>query len=195
MTNAFTDEHRNPPASPVALTPRAAVGGPDSEGGGGIGVDFWLKLGATLGTLAENAQAEREQRETKELPPSNEVIFRAGTFPTSGNLILDLGSVPLGRVWQVRRIVVGGVSVIQPAAGAAYMFAQGAAPSDLNITNCVDIFATLPRGNTYGTHQLFLLATEHLYVVVTGGTPGQQYGAASRVEDWHFGAFTSSFAE
>jgi hypothetical protein len=193
MTNAFTDEHRSPPAAPVALSPRAAIGGPDSDGGG-IGVDFWLQLGASLGTLADAALADREKRESQ-LPPSNEVIFRAGTFPAAGNLVLDLGSVPLGRVWQVRRIVVGGVSVLTAAAGAAYVFAQGAPPVDVNITNCVDIFATLPRGNTYGTHQLFLLATEHLYVVVNGGTPGQQYAAASRVEDWHFGAFTSTYAE
>jgi hypothetical protein len=194
MTSVFTDMHREDPAAPVALSPRAAVGGPDSDGGGGIGVDFWLQLGATLGTLAEAAQAERDHRESQ-LPPSNEVVFAAGTFPASGNLILDLGSVPLGRVWQVRRIIVGGVSVLTAAAGQAFVFAQGAAPVDLNITNCVDIFLTLPRGDTYGTHQLFLVATEHLFVVVNGGTPGQQYAAASRIEDWHFGSFTSSFAE
>jgi hypothetical protein len=193
VSNAFTDQHRHDPASPVAMSPRAAIGGPDSEGAG-AGVDFWLHLGASLGALADAMQSERAERETM-LPPSNEVIFAAGTFPATGNLILDLGAVPLGRVWQVRRIIVGGVNVVTPAVGSAYMFAQGARPVDLNITNCVDIFATLPRGNTYGTHQLFLVAQEHLFAVVSGGTPGQQYGAASRVEDWHFGAFSSSFSE
>lgn len=192
MSNAFTDSQRHDPAGPVTLSPRAAdKGGPDS-GGGGIGVDFFLQLGATLGSLAESMQAERDHREENK-PPSNEVVFAAGVFPATGNLILDLGSVPLGRVWQVRRLIVGGVTVTTAAAGQAYAFAQGAAPSDLNLTNCVDIFATLPRGNTYGTHQLFLVATEHLFVVVTGGTAGQQYAAASRIEDWHFGSFSSSY--
>jgi hypothetical protein len=195
VTNIFTDEHRTDVAGPVALTPQAAdKGGPDSSDGGGIGVDFFLQLGATLGTLAETMQADREDKASK-LPPTNEVVFAAGAFPASGNLILDLGSVPLGRVWQVRRLIVGGVTVATAAAGQAYAFAQGATPVDLNLTNCVDIFTTLPRGNTYGTHQLFLVATEHLFVVVTGGTPGQQYAAASRVEDWHLGAFSSTYAE
>ena len=194
MTNIFTDQHRDDPDAPVALTPRAAgEGGPDSAGGG-VGVDFFLQLGATLGDLAESMQAERHDRETRNLPPSNEVLFRAGVFPATGNLTLDLGSVPLGRVWQVRRLIVGGVTVATAATGSAYAFAQGAAPSDLNLTNCVDIFTTLPKGNTYGTHQLFLVATEHLFVVVVGGTPGQQYAAASRVEDWHYGAFTRSYS-
>lgn len=193
MSNIFTDEHRYDPRAPVALSPRAAdEGGPDSNNGG-IGVDFFLQLGATLGSLAENAQAERHHRESR-LPPSNEVVFAAAPFPASGNLILDLGSVPLGRVWQVRRLIVGGIAVTTTAAGQAYVFAQGAAPTDLNLTNCVDIFLTLPRGNTYGTHQLFMVATEHLFVVVTGGTPGQQYAAASRVEDWHYGAFSRSYS-
>jgi hypothetical protein len=190
----FSDDLRHDPTAPVALSPRAAEdGGPDSENGG-VGVDFFVTLGATLGTIADHLQSDREDRESK-IPPSNEVIFGAGTFPSSGNLVLDLGSVPLGRVWQVRRLIVGGTAVTTAAAGAAYAFAQGSPPADLNLTNCVDIFTTLPRGNTYGTHQLFLVATEHLFVVVVGGTAGQQYQASARVEDWHFGAFTSSYSE
>jgi hypothetical protein len=190
----FSDDLRHDPHAPVALSPRAAEdGGPDSEGGG-VDVSFFVSLGATLGRLADTLQADRDDK-ADTMPPSNEVVFAAGAFPSSGNLVLDLGSVPLGRVWQVRRLIVGGVAVTTAAAGQAFAFAQGAAPSDLNITNCVDIFASLPKGNTYGTHQLFLVATEHLFVVVTGGTVGQQYAAAARVEDWHFGAFSSSFSE
>lgn len=193
MSNIFTDEHRHDPASPVALTPQAADrGGPDS-GGGGLSVDFFLDLGATLGSMAETMKADRDERESH-LPPSNEVLFKAGTFPAAGNLVLDLGSVPLGRVWQVRRLIVGGVTVTTTATGEAFAFAQGAAPADLNLTNCVDIFPTLPAVSRYGTHQLFLIATEHLFVVVTAGTVGQQYAAASRVEDWHYGAFSQSYS-
>jgi hypothetical protein len=198
VTNIFTDEHRTDVAGPVALTPQAAdKGGPDSSDGGGVGVDFFLNLSATLGSLADTLSADREDREherASHLPPSNEVLFKAGVFPTTGNLVLDMGSVPLGRVWQVRRLIVGGVTVTTTATGAASVFAQGAAPSDLNLTNCVDIFATLPFVQRYGTHQLFLIATEHLFVVVTSGTVGQQYAAAARVEDWHYGSYSQTYS-
>jgi hypothetical protein len=197
MTSVFGDFGRSDPAMPVPHTPRAAaLGDPsdDEANGGGLDFSFFVSLGASIDTLTESMREDRERR-AKMIPPSNEPLFSAGKVPSSGVLILDLGSVPLGRVWQVRRLIVGGVAVTTAAAGVAYAFAQGAPPSDLNLTNCVDIFASLPQGNTYGTHQLFLLGSEHLYVVFSGATAGQQYAAAARVEDWDDATFRSTFTE
>jgi hypothetical protein len=193
------EDHRADPHVPGTWTPNAAQdGGPDGEGGAGASVDFFVTLSASLGTLADEMRADRERRASFR-PPSDEQIFASGTFPSSGNLILDLGSVPLGRVWQVRRIIVGGATVTTTAAGNAFVFAQGAPPTDLNLTNCVDIFLgslqALPQGDTFGTHQLFLRNLEHLWVVFTGGTSGQQYTASARVEDWEDSSFQSTFAE
>jgi hypothetical protein len=194
MTSIF-DSMRADPATPVVLSPLAAADGipDDGDGGGGLDASFFLSLGASLGTLTEGLQADRDRRDSMR-PPGNEQLFKSGTVPSSGLLLLDLGSVPQGRVWQVRRLVVGGVKVTTTAAGAAYAFAQGA-PPDLGLTDCVDIFLTLPMGNTYGTHQLFLLASEHLWVAFSGASSGQQYAASARVEDWDDAAFRSTFAE
>lgn len=194
MTSVFGDEGRSDPAGPVTMTPRAASDGGADSGGPGVGVDFFVTLGATLGTLADTLTADRQRRDEMEAP-SNEQLFQAGIIPASGTLLLDLGSVPQGRIWQVRRLVVGGVAVTTSAAGAAYAFAQGAPPADLALTDCVDIFSTLPQGNTYGTHQLFLLPGEHLWVAFVGATAAQQYAASARVEDWADASFRSTFAE
>jgi hypothetical protein len=188
------DLERTDPAAPVALTPQAASDGLPGDGGG-LDLSFFVSLGATLGTLADTLQADRDRRDSM-IPPSNEQLLQSGFVDAGGDdLLLDLGSVPLGRVWQVRRLIVGRDAVTTAATGSAYVFAHGAPPRDLNLTNCVDIFTTLPQGNTYGTHQLFLLPSEHLWVVFHGATATAQYTAAARVEDWDDATFRSTFAE
>jgi hypothetical protein len=190
---------RADPMVPVALTPLAAAdGGPDADGGdgsGGLGLDFFIQLGASIGSLADSISADRADRVKRQRAPGNEQLFKAGVVPASGTLHLDLGSVPQGRVWQVRRLIVGGTTVTTTAAGSAYAFAQGARPLDLALTDCVDIFPVLPRGDTFGTHQLFLLPGEHLWVVFVGATSTQQYSASARVEDWDEATFNSTFSE
>jgi hypothetical protein len=199
MSSIFGDYGRQTdPSTPVALSPQAASGGGPDDGtdddSGGLDISFFIGLNASIGKLADSVQADMDRR-NKFQPPQDNPLFQSGVFPASGDLTLDLGSVPLGRVWQIRRLIVGGATVTTTAAGAAYAFAQGAPPADVNLTNCVDIFLTLPQGNTYGTHQLFLLPSAHLWVVFAGGTAGQQYAAAAQVESWDEASFKSTFAE
>lgn len=192
MTSVFETA---PSYQPVTQSPEAAAKGDPGTNGAGFDFSFLVGLGASLGTLADGLAQDRAERRAREKPPGDNQIFRADVVPSSGVLTLDLGSVPLGHVWQVRRLVVGGVKVTTTAAGSAYAFAQGAPPTDLALTDCVDMFLTLPQGNTYGTHQLFLLGGEHLYVVFSGATAAQQYAASARVEDWEDTTFRSTFAE
>lgn len=187
---------RADPSVPVAQSPRAAQDGiPDNGNGPGVDFSIFLALGAELGTLVDGMQADRDRRDRQE-PPGNQPLSASGVAPASGVVTLDLGgAVPVGRVWQIRRLVVGGVTVTTTAAGAAYAFAQGAPPADLALPDCVDLFATLPAVNKYGTHQLFLLPGDHLWVVFVGATEGQQYAASARVEDWDEHNFLSTFTE
>lgn len=186
---------------PVVLTPLAAADGGADDGddtdgsGAGLGLDFFVSLGASIGTLADSIAADRAERTRRQSPPGNEPLFNVGMVPASGTLILDLGAVPQGRVWQIRRVVLGGAKVSTTAAGTAYLFAQGAPPSDLNLTNCVDIFLSLPRGSTYGTHQLYLSRGIHLWAAFVGATAGQQYGASGYVESWDEELYATTFAE
>jgi hypothetical protein len=198
VTSVFGDAGRTDPVAPVALTPRAAADG-DADDGSGPSVDasFFLSLGASLGTMADAMQADRNRRDSFE-PPTDEQIFAQGTVPASGILVMDLGSVPLGRVWQVRRLVSGGPQATDTPTGSAFVFRQGAPPSDLNTSNVVDSFPSFTngcQGNTYGTHQLFLRGGEHLFVVTSGATEGDRWVASGQVEDWEDSSFQSTFAE
>jgi hypothetical protein len=206
MTSVFDTDGlyqggRHDPIVPLPLIPLAATDGADdadSDDGSpspGLGLDFFIKLGASIGSLTDAIQADRADRTSRMEAPGNAQLSASGVVPSSGLLILDLGSVPQGRVWGVRRIVTGGAKVTTTAAGEAYIFSQGAPPVDLNISNCVDIYLTLPRGSTYGTHELFLTRGEHLWVAFAGATSGQQYGASAYVEDWSEETYYSTFAE
>jgi hypothetical protein len=185
-------------ADPHAPTSQVAAPGSDGgSAGGGLDLSLFVSLGATLGTLADGLAADRERRSSME-PPGDEQIFAQGTVPSSGILVMDLGSVPLGRVWQVRRIVVGGPQANDTPTGAAFAFRQGAPPSDLNTSNMVDSWPSFTdgaQGSTYGTHQLFLRASEHLFVVTSGAVSGVRWVASAQVEDWSEANFRSSFAE
>lgn len=193
----FGDTGRAEPAAPVTMTP-AAAGGPaaaESPGpGGGLDLSFMIGVGLRIGELVDEIRTERDRRDSM-VPPSNEQLFGTCVADADGNGLVDLGSCPQGRAWQIRRLIVGGTSVTTAAAGSAYAFAQGAPPRDLALTDCADIFLTLPEGNTYGTHQFFLLPGEHLFVAFAGATSGQQYVASARVEDWEETTFRSTFTE
>jgi hypothetical protein len=192
MTSVFDDLGRAAPHAPIGQV--AAAGG---DGGGGLDLSFFISLGATFGNLADEMAADRERRASME-PPGDEPLFAQGTVPASGILVMDLGSVPLGRVWQVRRIVIGGPQANDTPSGSAFAFRQGAPPSDLNTSNMVDSwpsFTTGAQGSTYGTHQLFLKGGEHLFVVTSGASSGVRWVCSAQVEDWSEANFRSTFAE
>jgi len=169
----------------------------NGDGQGGLDLSFFITLGATLGTLADGLKADRDRRDSME-PPGDEQLFGQVTVPASGIGVMDLGSVPLGRVWQVSRIVIGTPKATDTPTGSAFAFRQGAPPNDLNTSNMVDSwpsFASGAQGSTYGTHQLFLRASEHLFIVTSGATSGVRWVASAQVEDWSEANFRSTFAE
>lgn len=168
-----------------------------APGPSGLALRVFGDLAISLGSVAAEAKRRNDllDRRINSIPGDAQLI-KGGVVDSGGdNLILDLGSVPLGHVWQIRRLVAGGVDITTVAAGKAYAFAQGAPPSDANTANCVEIFSSLPNVDHYGTHELFLLGGEHFFVVIVGGTPNQQYVASAKIEEWAEDVFHSVFNE
>jgi len=159
----------------------------------GLDVSVFGRLAVSLETLNDREAKRQAQRDQV---PGDEQIGVGGTVPSSGPLVLDLGSVPQGRVWQVRRIVVGGPKATDTPTGHAFAYAQGAPPNDINTANVVDSwpsFTNGAEGSTYGTHQLWLPAGEHLWVVIANGTPAARWVASARIEDFVEAAFLATF--
>lgn len=165
-----------------------AVGPPDATGAG-IDLSFFASLSGHLGSLADSWKREQDRRDMlAACAPQDYQYSVSATYSGTGTtLFLDLGSVPEGRVWQVRRLVIGGAAATDTPAGKALAFAQGAEPAALTTSNLVDSFTSFSagaQGSTYGTHQLFLVAPQHLWVAIVTGATGTQWTASVVLEDF-----------
>lgn len=171
---------------------------PDTAGDSPGGFDFgvFAKLAVHLESMA--ARQDREDRRRSRMVPADITQAAAGVVPSTGDLVLDLGSCPMGRAWQIRRLVVGGAAANDTPTGSAFVFATGYPPADLSTVGMVDSFPSFSsgaQGNTYGTHQLWLVGGVHLWVVIAGGSAGVQWVAAFQGEDFEEEAYRATFVE
>ncbi len=209
------EETHTPPERGGAVAPVPHAFGkeqPDPDGTPpGFDFSFFAGIGASLGSLADSLQRQQDRRDRLAgCAPQDYNPVVQGTLTTtttaSTSLVLDLGSVPEGRVWQVRRIVIGGPKATDTPPGKALVVAQGAAPTPaaiptINVLDSFPSFALGAQGSTYGTHQLFLVAPEHLWVAVIvpeGTAAPYQWVVSARIEDFDAATYyeaTSSLQE
>lgn len=164
-----------------------------SEEGGATGLDLEASLHASLNVLlggfkrvADDLKDMRQLvLQAGLLLPAGTVVGAAGTFPSSGSLVLDLGGPAQGRLWDVARIVVGGITPSTAAAGAAdvYVSAAGRSAMPGGLIEWCDTASSLPLNAFYSPGQVFLRYPERLYVVLRSGTSTQQYVTAARIVD------------
>lgn len=177
-----------PPPEPVTGRVDPPHSGGAAPEGAGLNFGVFAELAVRLGSLASKMDASMREwdRHTRSQPGDHQTA-RAGAYPSSGNLLLDLGHPDEGLYWQVRRLVVGGSDITTQPNGTAWVVVQGSPPnaagSNVNLAQVAD-FTTeqFPQRAFYGTHQLVVDATEHLYVVITGGSSGTVYVASAKYE-------------
>lgn len=100
----------------------------------------------------------------------------------SGAAILNFDPVPRGERWELRRLIVGGVTWGTTAAGSAVVYkTSGPLTSSPPLGAVLDQAATLPAVAFYLVEQAVLVGGEMLAVAVTGGTASQQYLAVAQV--------------
>lgn len=122
--------------------------------------------------------APTDRRENLAGMPSNQV-------PASGTLVLYCDGPQIGRLWEVRQIVIGGAKVGDAVAGTAQLFVQVAPPNDLSLATCRDLNMTpLPFSRFYSTGQIKIHGRENLWVVITGGTVGQTITAYADINEY-----------
>jgi hypothetical protein len=153
-----------------------------TDPGAGLSVDAALNLSLSLGRLADEMAADREQRKLdnrrrQRLMPTDRPQVASGVAATGANLFLFLSGPDLGFFWEVRNIVVGGTLITSAPAGTAYvMIGPGGAGSDLSLFNMRDnAILAFPQVAYYGTRQLIVNQNQDLWVVIVGGTNGVTY--------------------
>ena len=163
---------------------------PDGGGGGGptLNLGVFADLALSIGSLASRVDRAIDAYEAglRKIPGDYQ-FAQSGVYPSSGNLLLDLGTPAQGQFWQVRCLIVGGSDITTTPAGTAWVVVQGSAANtagqNVNLANVKDFTSgTFPQRAFYGTHEVIVLPGEHLYVVVTAGTSTTQYTASMKAE-------------
>jgi len=152
------------------------------------GLKLWVNVGAELGKSIEK-QAAANEKLWRRLQWATPIITRqqaSGVFPSSGNLVLNLGSPDTGTRWTVHSFAVGGTDINVSATGKFGLYIngyvneqQGFSPGMGSLVDGAEWGATpdMPFTNQYGSDQLIVNDSESIYVVIFGGTAGQQYVA------------------
>ena len=141
-------------------------------------ISAFIDTGRTLTERMDKLTKQNEalwRRLQAETPVQNNQAA-SGVFPSSGNLVLTLGTPDRGTFWEVQSVVAGGTDVNVSAAGKAGLYVT-ASPGAIGLNNCHDFASTLPNVGFYGGRQLYVNDGEQLYLVIFGGSAGQTYVA------------------
>jgi len=151
------------------------------------GIKVWAKVGVELGDAIrkQNATNEALWRRLQFATPVKTTQVASGTFPSSGNLVLNLGSPDLGSYWNIRSFAIGGTDVNVTAAGKFGLYISGfTAPGfSPGLAQMIDGGGTyggadqMPYSENYGNDSFRVTDSESIYAVIFGGTAGQVYVA------------------
>jgi hypothetical protein len=154
--------------------------------------DMAASLHAALGESTEENQLSPMMDETRawrarqllrdQKPVSNDAFANSG-----GTCIMALGGPNLDCEWIIRRISVGGTDVTTSAAGTPYVFRSSAIPvAPFGLRDWIDNApgVVMPTVAYYSDRQVTLSYPEKLWVVVLGGTAGQQYVATAQATEY-----------
>lgn len=113
----------------------------------------------------------------------------AVVIPTPTALsIIDLGSPPQGRYWEARHVTISGIDPTVAPSGSGYVCIG--APELPQTGTTLDPFlvwsgsTSLPADVSYSRDQAVIVGSEHLFVVISGGTAAAQYAAHAMVFEY-----------
>lgn len=141
------------------------------------GLKVWAKVGVELGNSVEKmTKTYNDWYKLQFNTPVDYQTFASGVFPSTGNLLLNLGKPDQGTYWEVHTVVVGGTDWNVTANGSAGLYVSGV-PGVTGMNLSRDYTSVLPNAATYGTRVLLVKDGEYLYLSIFGGTSGQTYVA------------------
>lgn len=140
----------------------------------------------TLAVQAIGGRMDRElaaRRRAAETVPVRAVRQKGGTVPASGPLVLDLGAPAMGRRWSVRNLSVCNAAAVRTAAtGTADVYVGN--PGVYSPVSWRWGIDALPGAVGFSADRVEVIPTDHLFVVVEGGTAGDGLFARAEVLDY-----------
>lgn len=163
-----------------------STGGPLDDIRSGIKafLDVGISIGKSVDQQTANVRALLQRLEFN--TPIDYAVSASGVFPASGNLVLNLGTPDQGTYWEVESCAVGGLDQNITAAGSAGLYVSGYLPlsgtsATPGMTALCDQAKTFPNVGFYGGRDIVVNDQEYFFLIVFGGTVGQQYAANASV--------------
>lgn len=152
--------------------------------------ELQLHLCASLDRFSDAMEAERRARDTVRRMPRR--LEASGIADANGNAVLTFERVPMGGLWALMRLVIGGVTWGTVLAGTpsavVFVTSSGIVTPDtqLPLNQVVDEAPSLPNVSFYEANPLEaanvpLSGNDMLIVLITGGTSGVQYNASAQM--------------
>ena len=116
------------------------------------------------------------------------MIRKAATSAASGSLIVGCGGPAYGRLWEVKRLTVGGQLWTTSVNGTAIV-AMGSTPDGQAaltppLSDIVDNASSLPSIAFYSTRQITVRHPNHLFVVILSPSATTQYVVGGQATDY-----------
>lgn len=156
-------------------------------------LEVWAELKATLGSLRDTLQKDADWRRRQAFMAEAQRFIRIHGKTTLdsngfGVIAFDNSGPDQGWYWYVRKLAVGGATPSTTVAGRADLFVSAAdyrrytTLAQCGMQDWYDQATTLPLVGTYGDGECELRVNEKLYLVVSGGTSGQDVHCVGTVK-------------
>jgi len=166
----------------VSLQAEADVG----AGVGPLSVEILAGLKASFDGLTSEMRKRRQLEEAYQFG-AVEVALRGSGMSDSGGdtLIIDLSGPTYGRLWQVRRVTVGGPLWTTSVGGSVLFVVSSNQPSAAPpLSDIADEAATLPTNGFYSTGQFVVRHPNHLFVLILSPDESKGYAAGGAATDF-----------
>lgn len=142
-------------------------------------------LRASFDSLAKHLRDIAKIEEAYQFGSVEVALRGAASSDANGDpVIIDLGGPAYGRLWQLRRLVVGGALYSSTLAGSALVVSSANFPSKTPpLTDIVDEAATLPLPATYSTGQVVVRHPNRLFIIFTAPTASSVCAVGGAVTD------------
>jgi len=161
----------------------------EAEVGGGIELgEFSLKalagIQGTFDGVLQHLEKIARYEEAYQFGPVEVALRGASQSNANGaTLVLDMGGPSYERMWQVRRLVVGGSQWTSTVAGSALVVVSPNQVTTPPLSDIADQASALPLLAFYSTGQLIVRHPNHLFVVILTPTISTNYGVGGAATD------------
>ncbi len=125
----------------------------------------------------------RAQEEYQQRGPLQLALRTSGTSGSSGDLGFGFGGPKYGRLWEIRRVIVGGLDWDTTVSGSAQLYVASVPALQMvnndNLADMVDQAATLPSVAFYSSGQIVLRHPQELHIVIDGPSATTSYVASA----------------